>query len=134
MLPSGASCASSFIVCETRPRSRKAILRARAHRAFERVVWHERINKRAIERFRSTAQGFELDRPAFFRSFERRDARRLHSETAGELDPAHAKCIADGAHPPFGRRSEALGRLQGNEAFIQALPGTFASFCFHSAA
>src|SRR5258706_16155944 len=46
--------------------------RARAHRTFERVVRYECIDERAIERFRRTTQGFELDRPALFRRFEGR--------------------------------------------------------------
>src|SRR5690606_2467243 len=44
--------------------------RARTHSTLQRVVGHERIDERAIERFGGAAQGFKLDRSAFFRRFK----------------------------------------------------------------
>lgn len=108
--------------------------RARAYRAFERAVWHECVNERAIERFGGTAQGLELNRPALFRGFEGRDAWRPNAQTAGILYAAHPERITDGAYPSLGRRAEALRRLQGSQAVIKALPSAFAGFCFHSTA
>ena len=94
--------------------------RAAMHRRPQSFVWHQGVDKFAVESLSRTSQRLELNRAVGFRFLESLDALRAYRQSPRELNAGHAEGVTDGPYPAFRGRIEFTRFLQRYQALVES--------------
>ena len=94
--------------------------RAVTDHCLQGLVGHERIDKRAVQRFRHAAKSRQFDTALRFGLLKVNHRGLFHAEPFRQLRARHAKRLADGLDPAAHRGRKALNRAHLPEAFVKA--------------